>query len=85
MKNPPPPTLTLDNYRDAIAICRATLAGDEAGLLALARSCDPTMTFQALVRLHLRGLLAQAGGHVDIVDRFLAGFLASTTDLEDDQ
>lgn len=82
MKNPPP-TLTLDHYRDAIAICRATLAGDEAGLLALVNTMEVAMTFQALVRLHLSSLLTMAGQRPEAVDAFLANFLTTCTKLED--
>ncbi|QDO88352.1 hypothetical protein FNH13_08355 [Ornithinimicrobium ciconiae] len=81
--NDPRPDMTLDHYRDAVAICRATLRDDQPGLLAIVENADIAMTFQALVRLHLSGLLTQAGGHRDIVDGFLARFLAQATSLED--
>lgn len=81
--NTPPPEMTLDHYRDAVALLRATLAGDEAALLAIFRSCDIVRVFQAVVRLHLTTLLDRAGGHPDIVDNFLQDFLTQASDVQD--
>lgn len=76
------PRLTPDHYKDAVAVMRATLNGDESGLMALAESMNVAMVYQATVRLHLSGLLEEAGGRRDIVDAFLANFLAEVAEFE---
>lgn len=76
------PQLTADHYRDAIAICRATLARDHDGLEAIFQSCHPAMTVQAIVMLHLNVLLG-LGGSEEIVDQFLADYLAQIAAVED--
>lgn len=75
------PQLTVDHFRDATAICRATLHHDEAGLISLVNACDPAMTFQALVRLHL-GALYTLAPDVELIDHFLTSYCEEMTRLE---
>lgn len=78
--------LTWDDYADAVAILRATLANDENALMALFRACNVGSTFQAVVRLHLSSMLSLVNGDPEPVDRMLQTTLAGIVALrEDDQ
>lgn len=71
------PELTADHYLDALALCRATLRNDDAGLIAIANSANVAMMMQALVRLHLQTLGVLAEGSAEHVDAFLGNSLAA--------
>lgn len=76
------PSLTLDHYKDAVALLRATLAGDDVGALAVVQGAEVSMMFQAIVKLHLGMLLEDAGGNARAVDAFLADFLARAAEVD---
>ena len=76
------PQITPDHYRDAVAILRATLLGDQDGLTAILSACSPAMTVQAIVMLHLNVLL-DLGGSKEIVDKFLGEYLEEIAAMED--
>lgn len=82
MPDAPAPAITADHYRDALAICRATLANDEDGFLAILQGCEPPLVFQALVRLHISTVIYNTGS-ATAADDFLAGTLTGLSNMDE--